>query len=141
MSKVGVMTVEDATQHGKKSLKELARVITEIQNDIGVPVSRVVIMSLHQFERINMLLASNEVFVAEARSITGRMLAEMQRTNPHHTPLFRHLDTLVDLVTGKRPAPVPVPDEPRPAPEPLQPVIVPDDDDDTGRPPEPGELG
>lgn len=101
MSKVAQISVEDATQHGKKSLKELTRIIGEIQADIGTPVTNIVIMSSLQFERVNLLLRANDAFVGTMRALVGRLVAELQRTNPHHHPLFPIVDQMVDLVTGK----------------------------------------
>lgn len=131
MSKVAQISVEDATQHGKKSLKELSRLIVEIQADINEPVAHIVIMSAQQFNRINLLLHGNDVFVGTIRSLVGRLLATVQRTNPHHHPLIPVIDQMVALVTGQR---APAPAQPEPA---RALVAVPDE----ARPPEPGEQG
>lgn len=96
MSKVAQITREDMTQHGKKSLKQIDKMLKVIEEDLGEPITMVVMMSAQQLHRINALVRGSEVLLHQSREIAGRML-ELQSKGQ---PLDSQVAALIDLVTA-----------------------------------------
>ena len=95
MSKVAQITREDMTQHGKKSLKQIDKMLKVIEEDLGEPITMVVMMSAQQLHRINALVRGSEVLLHSVREITGHML-QLQSIGQ---PLDTQVAALVELVT------------------------------------------